>query len=259
MSKKQDVMYDYSQKSFDELEGEERRVRLTQIIGAVIIQTRWRSWCTQQRYLNCLADILIVQSIARRWFTMRKIQLSNQTNTSLHSGTGILGISKLEARGIPTVEHISFRVNEDAIEASRMQRSSSDEAVMDTREAQEKREMKDVLSRAKQLKHLSPEKGHKHLSSSTLPIQRVHPSKSWSLDKAPEAPRMRKMHPSKSWSPDNPVSNRELTTHAKKLDKEKPMGSFRARKAPSAAAIWKQRELGSLKSDAFVPSHGRLF
>jgi hypothetical protein len=51
-----------------------RYVRNGQEVAATFIQARWRSYDAQMQYINTLADILIVQSIARRWLTMRKLK-----------------------------------------------------------------------------------------------------------------------------------------------------------------------------------------
>ena len=49
-------------------------VQTGQEVASTIIQAQWRSYDAQMTYINTLADILIVQSIARRWFTMRKFR-----------------------------------------------------------------------------------------------------------------------------------------------------------------------------------------
>lgn len=41
--------------------------------AATIIQTRWRCYDTSMDYLHYLADVLIVQSMVRRWFAMREV------------------------------------------------------------------------------------------------------------------------------------------------------------------------------------------
>jgi len=41
--------------------------------AATIIQTKWRCYDTSMDFLHYLADILIVQSLIRRWFAMRKV------------------------------------------------------------------------------------------------------------------------------------------------------------------------------------------
>ena len=43
-----------------------------QEIACTLIQTQWRRYDTQMDYINTLADILIVQSVARRWLTLRR-------------------------------------------------------------------------------------------------------------------------------------------------------------------------------------------
>ncbi|KAK1745135.1 hypothetical protein QTG54_004426 [Skeletonema marinoi] len=43
-----------------------------QEVAATMIQTQWRSYDAQMNYINTLADILIVQSVARRWLTLRR-------------------------------------------------------------------------------------------------------------------------------------------------------------------------------------------
>lgn len=48
-------------------------VQTGQEVASTIIQAQWRSYDAQMTYINTLADILIVQSIARRWFTIMKI------------------------------------------------------------------------------------------------------------------------------------------------------------------------------------------
>eukprot|EP00585_Thalassiosira_rotula_P006966 CAMPEP_0196147124 /NCGR_PEP_ID=MMETSP0910-20130528/24656_1 /TAXON_ID=49265 /ORGANISM="Thalassiosira rotula, Strain GSO102" /LENGTH=1134 /DNA_ID=CAMNT_0041409473 /DNA_START=265 /DNA_END=3668 /DNA_ORIENTATION=+ len=51
-----------------------RYVRNGQEVAATFIQSQWRSYDTHMNYINTLADILIVQSVARRWLTIRKLR-----------------------------------------------------------------------------------------------------------------------------------------------------------------------------------------
>lgn len=51
-----------------------RYVRNGQEVAATFIQSQWRSYDAQMNYINNLADILIVQSVARRWLTLRKMR-----------------------------------------------------------------------------------------------------------------------------------------------------------------------------------------
>jgi len=44
-------------------------------IGAMIIQTRWRSYDAQMNYLHTMADILVVQSVIRRWLVLNHMVL----------------------------------------------------------------------------------------------------------------------------------------------------------------------------------------
>jgi len=46
-------------------------------VAATLIQTQWRSYDAQMNYINTLADILIVQSVARRWLTLRRQEVKN--------------------------------------------------------------------------------------------------------------------------------------------------------------------------------------
>ena len=43
--------------------------------GAIVIQARWRCYDCTMNYLHSMADILIVQSVARRWIAMRTVHL----------------------------------------------------------------------------------------------------------------------------------------------------------------------------------------
>ena len=43
-------------------------------IAACMIQSQWRSYDAQMNYINKLADILIVQSVARRWSALRRMR-----------------------------------------------------------------------------------------------------------------------------------------------------------------------------------------
>ena len=43
--------------------------------GAIVIQARWRCYDCTMNYLHSTADILIVQSVARRWIAMRTVHL----------------------------------------------------------------------------------------------------------------------------------------------------------------------------------------
>jgi len=43
-----------------------------QEVAATLIQSQWRSYDAQMNYINTLADILIVQSVARRWLILRR-------------------------------------------------------------------------------------------------------------------------------------------------------------------------------------------
>ena len=45
-----------------------------QEVAATVIQAQWRSYDGQMNYVNTLADILIVQSVARRWLTLKKMK-----------------------------------------------------------------------------------------------------------------------------------------------------------------------------------------
>jgi len=49
-----------------------RYVRSGQEVAATFIQSQWRCYDAQMNYINTLADILIVQSVIRRWLTIRK-------------------------------------------------------------------------------------------------------------------------------------------------------------------------------------------
>lgn len=51
-----------------------RYVRNGQEVAATFIQNQWRSYDAHMNYINTLADILIVQSVARRWLTLRKMR-----------------------------------------------------------------------------------------------------------------------------------------------------------------------------------------
>ncbi|KAL9181629.1 hypothetical protein ACHAXT_010434 [Thalassiosira profunda] len=52
----------------------QRYVRNGQEVAATFIQSQWRSYDAQMNYINCLADILIAQSVARRWLVLRKVK-----------------------------------------------------------------------------------------------------------------------------------------------------------------------------------------
>ena len=54
-----------------------RYVNEGQEVAATLIQTQWRSYDAQMNYINALADILIVQSVARRWLTLRRQDVKN--------------------------------------------------------------------------------------------------------------------------------------------------------------------------------------
>lgn len=45
-----------------------------QEVAATFIQSQWRSYDAQMNYINTLADILIVQSVARRWLVLRRMR-----------------------------------------------------------------------------------------------------------------------------------------------------------------------------------------
>jgi len=51
-----------------------RYVRNGQEIAATFIQSQWRSYDARMNYINSLADILIVQSVARRWLILKKMR-----------------------------------------------------------------------------------------------------------------------------------------------------------------------------------------
>lgn len=51
----------------------ERRERASTNGAATVIQSRWRSFDVQMNFMHTLADILIVQSVARRWLTMKLV------------------------------------------------------------------------------------------------------------------------------------------------------------------------------------------
>lgn len=46
---------------------------LTEDTAATMIQSRWRAYWAEQKYLHVLADILLVQSVARRWIAQRLV------------------------------------------------------------------------------------------------------------------------------------------------------------------------------------------
>lgn len=54
-----------------------RYVNEGQEVAATLIQTQWRCYDAQMNYINTLADILIVQSVARRWLTLRRQDVKN--------------------------------------------------------------------------------------------------------------------------------------------------------------------------------------
>ena len=45
-----------------------------QEIAATFIQAQWRSYDTRLNYINILGDILMAQSIARRWLTQKRLR-----------------------------------------------------------------------------------------------------------------------------------------------------------------------------------------
>ena len=51
-----------------------RYVQQGQEVAATMIQAQYRSYDAQMNFINKLADILIVQSVARRWLTLRKLK-----------------------------------------------------------------------------------------------------------------------------------------------------------------------------------------
>ena len=51
-----------------------RYVRNGQEVAATFIQSQWRSYDAQMNFINTLADILIVQSVARRWLVLRRMR-----------------------------------------------------------------------------------------------------------------------------------------------------------------------------------------
>lgn len=54
-----------------------RYVTEGQEVAATLIQTQWRSYDAQMNFIDALADILIVQSVARRWLTLRRQEVKN--------------------------------------------------------------------------------------------------------------------------------------------------------------------------------------
>lgn len=68
--------------------------------AATIIQTQWRCYDTSMDYLHFLADVLIVQSMVRRWFAMREVTaiLVNKSIVLQRIARGYLG--RLEARRV---------------------------------------------------------------------------------------------------------------------------------------------------------------
>ena len=51
-----------------------RYVKQGQEVAATMIQAQYRSYDAQMNFINSLADILIVQSVARRWLTLQKFK-----------------------------------------------------------------------------------------------------------------------------------------------------------------------------------------
>lgn len=51
-----------------------RYVMHGQEVAATLIQAQWRSYDAQMNYINTLADILIVQSVIRRWLVLRRVK-----------------------------------------------------------------------------------------------------------------------------------------------------------------------------------------
>ena len=78
-----DYQYDY-QEHFDGVSQDE----FEEYIAATIIETRWRSYDCQMNYLHTMADILVAQSVVRRWIAtkryaylqLRRLTLSNSDN-----------------------------------------------------------------------------------------------------------------------------------------------------------------------------------
>jgi len=63
-----------------------RYVLQGQEVAATMIQAQFRAYDAEMNYVNTLADILIVQSVARRWLTLRKLKQGNLQRSS-YNGT----------------------------------------------------------------------------------------------------------------------------------------------------------------------------
>ena len=62
-----------------------RYVQQGQEAAAIIIQAQYRSYDAQMNFINTLADILIVQSVARRWLTLRRQKKTKLSNNVHHT------------------------------------------------------------------------------------------------------------------------------------------------------------------------------
>jgi hypothetical protein len=67
-----------------------RYVRSGQEIAAIFIQSQWRCYDAQMNYINTLADILIVQSVIRRWLTIRKTRKRFASKPRANNHPGIV-------------------------------------------------------------------------------------------------------------------------------------------------------------------------
>lgn len=67
----------------------------TEVWAATKIQTRWRGYDAQMNYLHTLADILVVQSIARVWLTKRVVvPYLRAQKTATEKSTSVARISR---------------------------------------------------------------------------------------------------------------------------------------------------------------------
>jgi len=76
-----------------------RYVTAGQEVAATFIQSQWRSYDAQMNFINTLADILIVQSVARRWLTLRRMKRRKKKTPKFRAKLGNTECSSRPRKG----------------------------------------------------------------------------------------------------------------------------------------------------------------
>ena len=100
-----DYQYDY-QEHFNGVSHDE----FEEYIAATIIETRWRSYDCQMNYLHTMADILVAQSVVRRWIATKRIASMQLLRLTLSNSDNRMATDHEDEVGAPRMK-IKSRIN----------------------------------------------------------------------------------------------------------------------------------------------------